>query len=117
LKTLKISDEAHAKLTSVIGRLMAETGKMKTYSDAIEATLKRSVMFSPKLLDQVGSFIEENPQLGYTTREEFIQDAIRSRLTCLTADEHIPEPPGIRANAYSAKALKNNSSITQWERK
>jgi hypothetical protein len=29
LKTLKISDEAHAKLISVVGRLMAETGKMK----------------------------------------------------------------------------------------
>lgn len=98
-------DEAHAKLTSIVRRLMAETGKPKTYSDAIGATLKRSVMLSPKLIDQVGSFIEENPQLGYTTREEFIQDAIRSRLTCLTADEHTPEPPpGIRANAYSAKA-------------
>ena len=30
MKTLKISDEAHAKLTSVVGRLMAETGKTKT---------------------------------------------------------------------------------------
>lgn len=39
LKTLKISDEAHAKLSSVVGRLMAETGKIKTYSDAIEAIL------------------------------------------------------------------------------
>jgi len=81
LKTLKIFDEAHAKLTSVVGRLMAETGKMKTYSDAIEAIPNKSVILSPELLDQVESFIKENVQLGYTTKEEFIQDTIRFRLT------------------------------------
>jgi Arc/MetJ-type ribon-helix-helix transcriptional regulator len=80
LKTLKISDEAHAKLTSVVGRLMAETGKMKTYSDAIEALLSKSVVLSPELLDEVESLVEENPQLGYATKEEFIQDAVRLRL-------------------------------------
>jgi len=66
LKTLKVSDEAHAKLTSVLGRLMAESGKMKTYSDAIDAILDKSVMLSPDLLDEVESFIRENNQLGYT---------------------------------------------------
>jgi hypothetical protein len=83
LKTLKISDEAHAKLTSVVGRLMAETGKMKTYSDAIEAILSKSVMLSPEVLDHVENFMKGNSQLGYTTREEFIQDAIRMKLICL----------------------------------
>lgn len=58
MKTLKISDKAQAKLTSVVGRLIAETGKMKTYSDAIEKLLSRSVIWSPELLDQVGSFIK-----------------------------------------------------------
>lgn len=66
MKTLKVSDEAHAKLTSVLGRLMAESGKMKTYSDAIDAILDKSVMLSPDLLDEVESFIRENNQLGYT---------------------------------------------------
>jgi len=80
LKTLKISDEAHAKLTSLVGRLMAETGKMKTYSDAIEALLSKSVILPPELLDHVESFIKGNIQLGYATKEEFIQDAIRFRL-------------------------------------
>jgi hypothetical protein len=75
VKTLRISDEAHAKLTSVAGRLIAETGKMKTYSDAIEAMLSKSVILSPELLDEVDSFIKENPQLGYTSKEEFLQDA------------------------------------------
>jgi hypothetical protein len=93
LKTLKISDEAHEKLTSVIGRLMAETGKTKTYSDAIEALLSKSVVLSPDLLDEVETFIETNVQLGYTTEEEFIQDAIRSRLTCPITEEHTPIIP------------------------
>lgn len=44
MKTLRISDQAHAKLTSVVGRLMAETGRTKTYSDAIEAILNKSVV-------------------------------------------------------------------------
>ena len=82
MKTLRISDEAHAKLTSVLGRLMAETGKTKTYSDAIEAILNKSVMLSPELLDEVVSYVRTNSQLGYATKEEFLQDAIRSRLIC-----------------------------------
>jgi hypothetical protein len=89
LKTLKISDQAHAEFTSVVGRLMAETGKMKTYSDAIEAMLSKSVMLSPELLEQVGNFIRENAQLGYTAKEEFIQDAICFRLASLS-EEKIP---------------------------
>ena len=81
MKTLKISDEAHAQLTSVVGRLMAETGKPKTYSDAIEALLEKSVILSPELLDAIESFITKNAGLGYTSRIEFIQDAVRFKLT------------------------------------
>jgi hypothetical protein len=35
MKTLKISDQTHAKLTKIVGQLIAETGKIKTYEDAI----------------------------------------------------------------------------------
>jgi metal-responsive CopG/Arc/MetJ family transcriptional regulator len=35
---------------------------------------------SAELLEETESFIKENAQLGYTTKEEFIEDAIRSRL-------------------------------------
>ena len=38
MKTIKISDGAHKKLTATLGTLMAQTGKMQTYQDAIEAT-------------------------------------------------------------------------------
>ena len=91
MKTLKISDEAHAKLTSIVGRLMAETGKTKTYSDAIEALLRKAVILSPELLNEVESFIKGNAQLGYATKEEFIQDAIRSRLK--SKDKHTTHDP------------------------
>jgi metal-responsive CopG/Arc/MetJ family transcriptional regulator len=53
---------------------------MQTYSDAIEAILDKSVMLSPSLLDEVDSFMKKNVELGYVTKEEFIQDALRLRL-------------------------------------
>jgi hypothetical protein len=80
MKTLRISDEAHGRLTSILGRLMAETGKMKTYSDAIETMLSKSVILSAELMSEVETFIRENAQLGYCTKEEFIQDAVRFRI-------------------------------------
>jgi len=80
LKTLRISDEAHARLTAVVGRLMAESGKTKTYSDAVEAMISKSVILSADLLKEVESFIKENLELGYATKEDFIQEAMRLRL-------------------------------------
>ena len=87
LKTLRISDEAHAKLTSVVGRFMAETGKMKTYSDAIEVLLNTSVILSPGLLDEVESFMRNNSKYSYSTAGGFIEDAIRDRLARLMKAE------------------------------
>ena len=78
--TLRISDDIHRKMTATVGTLMAPTGKMQTYQDAIEALLKESVILPPELLMQIQSFIEENRHLGYATREEFIRDATRFRL-------------------------------------
>jgi len=52
MKTLKISDDVHQKLTALLGELTAQTMKMQTYQDAIAA-------------------------LGYTRKEEFIRQAIR----------------------------------------
>jgi len=86
MKTLKISDDIHQKLTSLLGELMAQTSKMQTYQDAINALLNQSVILPPELLTQVKSFIEENKHLGYTTKEEFIRDAIRFKLTWLSQD-------------------------------
>jgi len=83
MKTLRISDDAHQKLTALLGELTAQTMRMQTYTDAIESLLSQSVILPPELLVQIEGFVEENRHLGYTTREEFIRDAIRWRLRFL----------------------------------
>jgi hypothetical protein len=83
MKTLRISDDAHQKLTALLGEITAQTMKMQTYTDAIESLLSQSVILPPELLNETQNFIDENKQLGYTTREEFIRDAIRYRLRFL----------------------------------
>lgn len=87
MKTLRISDDVHQKLTSLLGELMAQTSKMQTYQDAIKAMLTESVILPPELLAQVENFINENKHLGYTTKEEFFRDAARWRLRFL-GDEY-----------------------------
>ena len=71
MKTLRISDDAHQKLTGMLGEITAQTMKMQTYTDAIE----------------------NNKQLGYTTREEFIRDAIRFKLRTLNEQYECIEVP------------------------
>lgn len=80
MKTLRISDDAHQKLTIMLGEITAQTMKMQTYTDAIENLLSTSVNLPPELLNETQTFIENNRNLGYTSREEFIRDAIRTQL-------------------------------------
>lgn len=84
MKTLRITDDVHQKLTALLGELTAQTSKMQTYTDAVEALLQQSVILPPELLAQIENFIETNKHLAYTTREEFIRDAARWRLRFLT---------------------------------
>jgi metal-responsive CopG/Arc/MetJ family transcriptional regulator len=93
MKTLRISDDVHRKLTATVGTLMAQTGKMQTYQDAIEAMLSRSVILPPELLAEIENFIEENKRLGFITREEFIRDTARWRLKFLREDAEYVEIP------------------------
>jgi hypothetical protein len=93
MKTLRISDDAHQRLTALLGELTAQTMKMQTYTDAIESLLSQSVILPPELLNQIESFIEENRHLGFTTREEFIRDAVRWRLRFLREDYDYIEIP------------------------
>ena len=50
-------------------------------------------MLPPELLAQIESFIEENKQLGFTTKEELIRDAIRFRMTMLKGEYQFIEVP------------------------
>jgi len=84
MKTLRITDDVHQKLTALLGELTAQTSRMQTYTDAVEALLEQSVILPPELLAQIENFIEKNKHLGYTTREEFIRDSARWRLRFLT---------------------------------
>ena len=93
MKTLKISEDVHQKLTALLGELMSQTSKMQTYQDAINALINESVILPQELLTQTQSFIEENRQLGYTTKEEFIRDAIRFRLSWLKKEYEYIEMP------------------------
>ena len=93
MKTLRISDDVHRKLTATVGTLMAQTGKMQTYQDAIEAMLTRSVILPTELLAEIENFIETNKHLGYTTREEFIRDSARWRLKFLKKEYEYVEIP------------------------
>jgi Arc/MetJ-type ribon-helix-helix transcriptional regulator len=93
MKTLRISDDAHQRLTALLGELTAQTMKMQTYTDAIENLLSQSVILPPEFLAQVESFIDANRHLGYTTREEFIRDAVRWRLQFLKEEYEYVEIP------------------------
>jgi len=50
-------------------------------------------MLPPELLTQIQGFIEENKQLGFTTKEELIRDAIRFRPTWLKGEYQFIEVP------------------------
>ncbi len=93
MKSLRISEDIHQKLTSLLGQRMAQTGKMQTYQDVIRALTDESLMLPPELLGQIQNFIEENRQLGFTTMEEFVRDAIRFRLTWLNGENRGVEVP------------------------
>jgi len=93
MKTLRISDDAHQRLTALLGELTAQTMKMQTYTDAIENLLSQSVILPQELLAQIEGFIEANKHLGYTTREELIRDAVRWRLRFLKGEYEYIEIP------------------------
>ncbi|HUK84288.1 MAG TPA: hypothetical protein VLU95_00350 [Candidatus Acidoferrum sp.] len=91
MKTLKISDDTHSRLTTLLGELTAETSKLQTYQDAINALMKESVLVPAELIVKTENFISENKDLGYTTKEEFVRDAIRFRLNFLKNDSYCIE--------------------------
>jgi hypothetical protein len=103
MKTLRISDDAHQKLTALIGEITAQTMKMQTYTDAVESLLTQSVILPPELLTETENFIDTNKQLGFTTREEFIRDAIRFRLRFLKNQyEYIEIPKEVHEKLQQA---------------
>ncbi|MDI6905245.1 MAG: ribbon-helix-helix domain-containing protein [Candidatus Bathyarchaeia archaeon] len=110
MKTLRISDGIHRKLTATLGTLTAQTGKMQTYQDAIGAMLNQSVILPPELLAGIESFVEKNNHLGYTTKEEFIRDAARWRLKFLKEDFEYVEIPREKYERLEAAVKEMNTA-------
>ncbi|MGB9693738.1 MAG: ribbon-helix-helix domain-containing protein [Fervidobacterium sp.] len=93
MKTLRISDETHRRLTAALGMLMAETGRLQTYDSTITALLTRSVKVPKETVMEVENFINENKHRGYVTKEEFIKEAIRFKLETLKGEKEYIEIP------------------------
>ena len=93
MKTLRISDIAHEKLTTLLGDLTAQTKTLQTYTDAIENLLSSSVILPSELLAEVENFISKNKQRGYASKEEFIRQAIRFQLDWLNDEYEYFEVP------------------------
>ena len=77
MKTIKMSDQLHLELTAIVGELIAESGQIKTYEDAVDALVHRSVVLPTKVIEEIEEFIKNNPQFGYSTKEEFLRGAAR----------------------------------------
>mgnify|MGYP001167293446 CR=1 FL=1 len=91
MKALKLSDQTHAKLTSIVGQLTAQTGKIQTYEDATKVLLQRTAPLPLELLMEIEGFIDKNKQFGYTTKEDFVVDAIRFRIEYLTKQKQLQD--------------------------
>ena len=115
MKTLRISEDIHQKLTTLLGELMAQTSKMQTYQDAINALINESVILPQEVLVQIQDFIEQNRHLGYTTREEFIRDAIRFRLAWLGQEHEYIEIPKEQYDLLNEAIKEMNTSYRNTE--
>jgi Arc/MetJ-type ribon-helix-helix transcriptional regulator len=115
MKTLKISEDIHQKLTTLLGELMAQTSKMQTYQDAINALINESIVLPQELLAQIQNFVEENKQLGFTTREEFVRDAIRFRLAMLNQENEYVEIPKEEYEQLNEAAREMNTAYRDAE--
>ena len=106
MKTLKVSDKLHAELTAVVGQLIAESGKTKTYEDAVAALLHRSVVMPPELVREIEDFVDKNKQFGYSTKEEFLRESARWLMNRLS-----------REHKSNAKASQKTNDTEQLEPK
>ena len=111
MKTLKISDDVHQKLTALLGELTAQTMKMQTYQDAIAALLSQSVVLPPELLEEVETFIQKNKHKGYTRKEEFIRQAIRFLLKWESEEYEYIEIPKEKYEKLNQAIKEMNTSF------
>ena len=83
MKAIKISDDAHARLTGILGLLMAKSGKSQTYADALQALTDQAVLLPEEMISHIREIVADK-DLGYTSPEEFVKDAVRDKLAAIT---------------------------------
>ena len=111
MKAIKISDQTHSELTRIVGQLTAESGIVKTYEDAVEALLHKSVIMPPEVLQEVEDFIEKNKQLGYSTKEEFLRGAARWLIDHLSrVHSAVLLEPDLKEDGASVMAISSSVS-------
>ena len=66
-------------------------------------------MLLPEFPVRVQNFTEDNKQLGYTRKEEFIRDAIRFKLTMLSQEYEYIEIPKQRYDLLNEAAKEMNT--------
>lgn len=79
MKTLRVSNSVHDKLTRMLGEIMTKTGKPKTYNDVIDVLTAQFVIIPTELLEKIDTTVSTK-QFGYKTREQFIEDAVTAML-------------------------------------
>jgi len=93
MKTLKVQDEIHEKLTTLVGELTAESGKLQTYADVLTKLLETSIMLPEDLVAEITETIKNHRAVGYTTVTDFVRDAVRRRLEELKTEEFYVNVP------------------------
>ncbi len=93
MKTLKVQDEIHEKLTTLVGELTAESGKLQTYADVLTKLLETSIILPEDLVAQITETIKNHRAVGYTTVTDFVRDAVRRRLEELKTEEFYVNVP------------------------
>ena len=84
--TIRISKDARERLTVFLGELMTQTREMLKLGDAVRILLETGIILPKDLVAEIEKFTNERKDLGYTSSEDFIRDAIRHRLTVLSGE-------------------------------
>ncbi|MFQ6073972.1 MAG: ribbon-helix-helix domain-containing protein [Candidatus Bathyarchaeia archaeon] len=91
--TIRIPKDARERLTVFLGELMSQTREMLTLGDAVRILLETAIILPKDLIAEVERFVHKRSDLGYTSSEDFIRDAVRHRLTQLSGEfEYISVP-------------------------
>lgn len=91
--TIRIPKDVRERLTVFLGELMTQTREMLKLGDAVRILLETGIILPKDLVVEIEKFTNERKDLGYTSSEDFIRDAIRHRLTELSGEfEYISIP-------------------------